>query len=288
MKEINRRVNVGLKSPFVEVDKDSVIEITFDKSKMAVPVAAGARVQIKIEANILKRGTSTPIAPIRNYLSKRTGSSVGSGGAAEGETTVSYVSHIKAYNPSVPGQDQVPSTDINLGGIAGAADADQIELQIINAATREVFALTLKPRPFGFRVGASDSLFFLKRFGIGDADQKNGVQEINFGPAPGVTYGGVYMARHNSVIRFLEPGIGVNASFMNWRDPAFDVTTGRFVQNTTATDVNIGLGIQTSLFHNIIQFTYGANLHATQDRTYFGIGISFIQLGTKIASLVSQ
>src|SRR5206468_3835626 len=119
-----------------------------------------------------------------------------------------------------------------------------------------------KPRPFGFQVKATDSLMFIRRFGVTQFDRSNGVSDINFAPAPGVTWGGVYMARKNPAARFLQPGAGVNVSFMNWRDPVFDLVQNRFVQNTAATDINIGIGPYFSLFNNILQFTYGANLNA--------------------------
>jgi hypothetical protein len=46
------------------------------------------------------------------------------------------------------------------------------------------------------------------------------------------------------------------------------------------------MGAAFSLFNNAIQFTYGANLHTEQDRMYWGVGISFVNLSTKVASLV--
>ena len=50
--------------------------------------------------------------------------------------------------------------------------------------------------------------------------------------------------------------------------------------------MNIGLGVQFSLFNNVLLFSYGANLQAEQNRGYFGIGVSFINLSTRIAQLI--
>ena len=47
--------------------------------------------------------------------------------------------------------------------------------------------------------------------------------------------------------------------------------------------MNIGMGFQFSLFNNILMFSYGANLQAQRSRWYYGIGLSFVQLGGKIA-----
>ena len=156
--------------------------------------------------------------------------------------------HDKAYDNEF--YQQVPNTTLNLSGLR-ANDADQIEIRVTNLATQESLVRILKPRAFGFRVGVTDSLLFLKRLGVA---QEDGLDAINFAPAPGVTYGGTYLSREGGFVRFLQPGVGLNVSFMNWKDPAFDVATGKFVSGTKRSDLNIGLGAQFSLFNNVLLF----------------------------------
>ena len=38
-----------------------------------------------------------------------------------------------------------------------------------------------------------------------------------------------------------------------------------------------------SPFNNVLVFSYGVNLQAERNRRYLGIGLSFVQLGGKIA-----
>lgn len=43
------------------------------------------------------------------------------------------------------------------------------------------------------------------------------------------------------------------------------------------------MGIQASLFDNVLVFSYGVNLQAERIRRYLGVSLSFVQLGGKIA-----
>ena len=139
---------------------------------------------------------------------------------------------------------------------------------------------TIKPRRFGFRVKTTDSVLYLKRLNSSKVD---GVAAVNFAPSPGVTFGGNYLVRKNRFVRALRPGIGLNATFLNWKDPTYDPDANKYLPNTRGSEVNIGMGVQVSLFNNILMFSYGANLQAEQSRWYYGIGLSFVQLGGKIA-----
>jgi hypothetical protein len=129
---------------------------------------------------------------------------------------------------------------------------------------------------------------FIKRLNVSSADRKAGISDFNFGPSPGVTYGGSYFARKNSLLRFLQPGIGINVIFTKWDNPAFDISTGQFVSGTKSSDIQTALGGQLSLFGNVIQVGYGANLNVDQKRSYFGVGVSFVNLTTKVAGLLTK
>jgi hypothetical protein len=108
---------------------------------------------------------------------------------------------------------------------------------------------------------------FLKRLGVSKTDQANGVEDFNFDPSPGFTYGGTYLSRGNNLARFLRPGIEINVTFTNWKEPSFDLATGQFIKGTSSTSIQTARGIQFSLFNDVLQFTNGANLQVKQDRT---------------------
>jgi hypothetical protein len=264
-------------APFAEVDDRSAIEIVFDESKMTPPApdATLAPVRITVEAFIVKDGATTPIAPINNYVSPMD----------SGDDRITYVKHIKSFDgPSGP-MKVVPDTTLDLRTV-NLAGIDHIEIRIKNLSTTETLTRLIKPQPFGFRPAATDSLFFLRRLGVDAQDEEAGIKDVNFGPAPGVTFGGTFLSRGNGFTRLLQPGIGVNVSFMNWDDAAFDVATGQFAAGTTSSNVNVGMGPQFSLFNNVLQFTVGWNLNVRTRRPYFGIGVGFIEIGRKIAGVL--
>jgi hypothetical protein len=280
---------IPLNSTFGEIDNQSLIEIHFDESKMALPLKEGEdevrQIEIRVEAFQTRNGVQTPIVPIDNYVS-------GQAGAAPARTTakvaVAYVFNDKPYDGDR--YRLVPDAILNLSAL-GADDAGQIEIRVTNLATQETLVRILTPRAFGFRIfraGIADSLLFVKRLGVSAEDEKDGAAAVHFSPAPGLTYGGTYLARGGrggAFVRFLQPGVGINVSFMNWNDPAFDAAIGKFATGTKGSDVDIGLGVQFSLFNSALQFSYGANLQARQDRTYFGLGVSFVNLGARITGL---
>ena len=288
--EVTRRGGaIELGATFGEIDNQSLIKVQFTENKMARPLVEGEskirQIEIRVEAFQTRNGVRTPIAPIDNYVSRQTGGQPvpGAGNAPAALVAIAYVFNDKPYDGDI--YRLVPDTILNLSGL-GANDADQIEIRVTNVKTQEALVRILTPRAFGFRVGTTDSLLFLKRLSISQQDEKDGVDAVNFSPAPGVTYGGTYLSRGSSFVRFLQPGVGLTISFMNWKDPAFNVATGKFVSGTKSSDVNIGLGAQFSLFNNVLQFSYGANLQVEQNRRYFGIGVSFVNLGTRIAQLI--
>ena len=278
-----------LGATFGEIDDQSLVEVRFDESRMARPTAEDGyeirQVEIRVEAFQTRNGVQSPIAPIDNYVSRQTSGqpAAGAGGAPATNVAVAYVFSDKPYDGDI--YRVVPDTILNLSGL-GVKDADQIEIRVTNLATQESLVRILTPRAFGFRVDMTDSLLFLKRLSVSEQDQQDGVDAVNFGPAPGITYGGTYLPRGNRFLRFLQPGVGLTVSFINWTDPAFDLTTGKFVGGTKSSNVNIGLGAQFSLFNNVLQFSLGTNLQAEQNRGYFGIGVSFVNLGTRIAQLI--
>ena len=272
--ESSRRGTQGISITQIsqEVNDQSIIVISFDETLMLPPSGGILQVQIRVEAFLVKGTTSTRVTPIDNYLSK--------------DASGNPVFHDKPFNPGI-GATIVPDTYLMLSEL-DAENFDAIQIRVTNLQTQESLVRVLMPRPFGFRVKVSDSLLFIKRRGVSDKEKMMGVDDFNFGAAPGVTYGGTFLSRGNNFWRFLQPGVGINVSFMDWDDPTFDLATGQFAQGTSSNDIEIGLGVQVSLMNNILQFTYGWNLQAEQDRSYFGVGVSFVNLSTRLTGLIAQ
>jgi hypothetical protein len=285
---------VNITGTNVEVDDRSIIKINFNAGNMTPPrplVTDGPtrpRVQIRIEAYSSKGASRSPIAPIPHYVDLLPAPTSAASSSASYETTNpgTIVYHDRFYNPEI-GAGAMPATEFNLLGTQ-AGGADFIEIRVTNLQTQEAMITTLAPKQFGFRAKVSDSLMFIARRGVGASAKTAGVDAVNFVPSPGVTYGGTYLPRAGSFGRFLQPGIGISLLFTSWKDPAFDVSTGLFAKGTKAADMQIGLGPQISLFGNILQFTYGWNLQANLKRQYFGVGVSFVNMTTKIASLIAK
>ena len=254
-----------------EVDNQSVIHIDFDEDRMTKGSAKNHAVEIRVEIFLIRDATVSRVAPLDNYLS-------GNG------DSITY--HDRPYNPSSM-LTVVPDTYFNLRRL-NLETGDQIEIRITNRSTQESLVKLLSPRPFGFNIRVADSLLLLKRISVSNEDREEGVAAFNFGPAPGVTYSGVFLHRDNRFVRFLRPGIGFNVSFTDWDDPALDIATGKFAKGTKSNDVEIGMGILVSFFDNALQLSYGFNLHVEKRRQYVGVGVSFVNISSRVSSLLEQ
>ena len=147
----------------------------------------------------------------------------------------------------------------------------------------------LIPRTFGFHAKVSDTVMFVKRLGISKQDQANGISSFNFGPSPGVTYGGTYYARRNEFVRFLEPGGGITVLFTKWDNTAiYNAATGQFVPGTTSSDIQTALGFQLSAFGGVLQAGYGANLQIDPEAAVFQSGFELCQSRSKISGLIGH
>jgi hypothetical protein len=267
-----------------EVDDRSTIQINFDPNKMMSPDAKGANVTIRLAVFALRGSTLSEIAPIPNYVdSTPQPPAPKSPTGSTGGSAITY--HDKTFDPSA--SSTVPATYLDLESL-GIADADKITVVIRNIETAQEISIQLYPRKFGLRAKASDTVMFVKRLGVGKTDVTNGINEFNFGPSPGVVYGGTYFARDCAIMRFLQPGVGVDVLFTKWDNPAFDIATGKFVPGTQGSDIQIAVGGQISLFDGVVQAGYGANLQVDRKRQYFSLGFSFINLTSKIAGLVGK
>jgi hypothetical protein len=283
-----------------EVDTESLIELKFDTS-MIVP----KQLLLRVEASVLHNHDSTLIE-IDSYAKKK---QTASGNLADTEaetkksslanadtetvdaTTTSAATTFEFDRKSLPAANRaVPSATINLRALA-LAEGDSIVIKVVNDYTKEAVTYVLEARQLGFHINTSDSVMFIRRIGVSKADLAQGIAEVNFAPAAGVTYGGIWIPRAangKGFWRFLSPGIGLNVAFMDWKDPAFDTSTGQFAQGTKSSDINVGMGLQGSLFNGVLQVTYGWNLQADKRRNYWGLGVSFVDLSKEIGSLLPK
>jgi hypothetical protein len=186
---------------------------------------------------------------------------------------------------------------------AKAADGNLLTLTVTavgkdggTAGIPAVFEISIKK--YGAKIQWSPSLLFVRRLGVTNAEVTPStgsttapLNRVNFAASPGMTFGIAYFKRGESAgtkfLRALGPGLGMNVTFMNFNDPSYDLTTGKFV-NTTGTNVQVGAGVITSLFDNKIQFSYGANLNVEHRRTYFGVGFGFIEVGKELAKYIGK
>ena len=270
--ELERRGKENIISgPYSEIDDRSMIAIRFKEKKMALPSENNCRVKVRVEACQTKGGDRDRIAHIDNYFSQKSDTVDG--------VTITFEFTDRPYDGQNGRFPSVPDTILDPNRFE-EKDVDQIELHVTNVATDERMVWLLKPRNLGFRAKTTDSFLFVKRLNTSNAES---VAAVNFAPSPGVTFGGTYLARKNTFVRALRPGIGLNATFLNWKDPTYDPDAKKYLTNTRGSEVNIGMGVQVSLFNNVLVFSYGANLQAERSRWYYGIGLSFVQLGGKIA-----
>jgi len=274
-----------------EVDDRSSIQIKFDQSQMSDPAPTilngptSPTVTIRVEVFAIRGNARTQVAPIANFSEMVSNPPKNSTPGTSGNDVPTLLGHDHSYNPAV--NSTVPNTEFDLKSL-GISDADEIDVVITNVENREQLIVPLVPRQFGLRPKVSDTVMFVKRLGITKADQAKGISAFNFGPSPGVSYGGTYYARRNAVMRFIQPGVGVTVLFTKWDNPAYDVATGQFVAGTKSSDIQTAFGGQFTLFSNIVQVGYGVNLQVDQKRQYFSIGLSFVNLATKVGGLLGH
>lgn len=291
-------VPVGIST---EVDTASTIVVCLDTTKMTPASGVEPQVTVDVKVDLMKGGIDTPVQvegfsftstasppPAKPSVSAATAtagassaatSPVAASPAATG-TPLTYTP--KSYTP----KSDVPNAYVNLRFVKDLATYDEIVVRVTNTVTQEAVIYHLVPRELGFHFDTTDSVLLVHRQGVTTAELAAGVSKVNFAPAPGATFGGTFLPRKRSVLRFLGLGGGINVSFLDWKDPAFDASTGQFAAGTASSDINIGLGLEGWLFGGAVQVAYGYNLQADRARTYWGIGISFVNVYQKISGLI--
>ena len=269
-----------------KVDQFSAIKIHFDNNLMAPPIGGGDKVVVSVEVSTIKDGKVTPVE-VQNFTSKKESLTQGDQGGGQNDSMVKdikFVFHDKPYRPPLF---TVPDTTIDLRQI-GASGQDEVIVRIVNLENQDAIVYHLVPLELGWNFKTSDSVMFIQRQGVSRQDISDGVARVNFAASPGVTYGTVFHPRKQGFWNVLRPGFGLNVMFLDWKDPAFDSATNMFTKGTSSSDINIGLGVQASLFDGVLQFTYGWNLQADKKRQYIGVGVSFVNIAKALTGLIAQ
>jgi hypothetical protein len=185
---------------------------------------------------------------------------------------------------------------------ARAKDGDTLKLTVrvqnpASAGTGNKVPFYIAVKQYGVKLHWASSFMFLKRVNITAADlvpdaNGNALTDVNFAPSPGVSYGFTYFKRGegggSKFARVLAPTLGINVSFMNFKDPGFDLSTGMFT-NTKGTDVQVGTGPIVSLFNNKLHFIpVGWNLNVDRKRRYWGIGFGFVEFAKELSKYIKK
>lgn len=272
--------STGLKA---EIDRTSDILVQFDRKKVlaeAQSLPKDSKIEIRVEASITRAGaTQNAPLPIDNYYVLVRDKS--------GTITDVTVIDQAVINNGAEISGFLPDAVVDLTSQSLSA-GDQVRIRVTNLSTQESIDKLLTVVDFGVIGEVKDSFFFLNRLGVSAAKPVEGVDNVNFGPAPGVTYLWTVSTRKHDFLRVLRPSFGVNVSFTDWDDPAFNQATGQFAAGTNASDIEITTGVVGGMFDGIVQFTYGWNLNVEQKRTYFGLGFSFVNVVDRLGKLIAK
>ena len=154
---------------------------------------------------------------------------------------------------------------------------DRIEINVTNHFGTAPQRLTwrLKVLDTGLHVKQDATLLLVKRSQETKKEGQNGSDgdidnelelESNFKPAPGSSFL-FKLTTRNSTINFIDPSIGINGSFLDFRSDK---------------DLEIGIGPVFSVFNGILQVSVGWNLNVDSDRFYWSLGLGFLDIAGKL------
>jgi len=148
------------------------------------------------------------------------------------------------------------------------ADGDRLVITVTNyhGISPKSAKWELELSDIGLYMKQEATLLLVKRLGNAEEDKD---LENNFKPAPGSSFLLKWKSR-NKLWNFIDPAIGVNGSFLDFRSDK---------------DLEVGVGIVFSLFNGLLQFNYGWNLHVKDHRQYWSIGLGFLDITDKIKEL---
>ena len=273
--KIDRRHNLR-----VQFKKD-VLRESLLKSTRAANESIGTA-KIRIRAILYRKDAQPQPIPIDNYA---VAEQVTEGGKPVYKIT--YNDELFEVSSEGVVKDSLPDTFINLAEHSPAV-GDRLMLKITDVTTQNDVDYVVDVTEFGLNARLLDTFLLLKRRGVDATEEKDGVKNINFRPAPGVLFGWVYTSRESAFARAVAPGFGYVVSFTDWNDPAFDPASGQFATGTDANKIEIATGPAFTLFDNTLQFSFGWNLNVSQDRTYYAVGFSFFKLSDKLTELIKK
>ncbi len=200
---------------------------------------------------------------------------------------------------------QLKDTDILVPEI-GAEPGDILKIIVSSGAGPQELPRELQVRlivrEFGLVHHISDSFLFLNRgrsvpgYVAGTTDTV--AAAYNYIPTAGVTFGWTLEHRRNwggnffsTLVRWFHPGLGFNVSFPRFSNQVRQPATGGAGAVLTTDDgssdrFDLAVGGVATLFNGALQFTYGRDLTADRDRSYWGIGFSFIRTLSEVKTRI--
>ena len=172
------------------------------------------------------------------------------------------------------------------GDTKQGAGAVESLLSLTAPENEQVIDTTFKVGRFGLHIRFSDLAVFVQRLGEDRANNRGTsdvfFDQVNFRPAPGISYGFNYYHRRRALFRFLEPGFGAHLAFLNWNDRPRNAATSD-AETTQVTNLQIGLGGMVSMFDGTVVVVSGWNLQVKDQRGYLGVGFSITGLAQKFS-----
>ena len=148
------------------------------------------------------------------------------------------------------------------------AEGDRVEIKVVNHADGSPRSYTweLEVKDIGLSLRTDPTLLLIKRYTVPEGDNE---LSSYFKPAPGssLVFG---LVTRNRILNKLDLRLGVNGSFVDFQsDKEFEV----------------GVGFVLSVGGGLLQVVYGWNLHAKEEREYWGLGLEFLNITEKIKEL---
>lgn len=207
----------------------------------------------------------------------------------KGKTTREIIVNRRLYRVDMRMGELVLEDEISEGSVElprRLDEGDQAEVTITNHAIDRPRSWTwrLEVRDMGVHLKQDNTLLLVKRLGSPGSinssggedkiDKKSGPKqageekelESDFKPAAGVSFLFKYTAR-SRILNSIDPGIGVNASFVDFRKDK---------------DLELGVGPVLSLFDRAFHFNLGWNLMVDSKHFYWSIGIGFLGVSDKV------
>jgi hypothetical protein len=293
LENINSNINFRLRS-----DRESTLVIQgVQPQSTSCPVTTGqsklSGLKYIVSAELIQEKGSTPLPLIGSPLDV----SQNAGLIAPGSLQVQLSKDAPLATLNLKQADAEANDEVRLIIEAICNSTDSANAKVLGRRSYDIELTN-----FGWESGVSPSVFLINRQSVRRIDEQpnpttttpgaltNPINPVNYSPFTGASYIFSYKGeqrnkgkRTSRILSFLQPGFGVNATFMDFNDQTIDF------QNFNAadfkdkifdkdSDVQVGLGAVATFFGNKIQITYGGNLAVDRKRAYFGFGLDFLKL----------